>query len=256
MQLMPLVVAVVAATMLATWAVSLRLEDASVVDVVWGPVFVLIALVGAFGGDRDAGLRWLLLGLTAAWGLRLAWYLGRRKLSHPGEDRRYAVLRERHRKRFATWSLVWIFGAQGLVILVVSLSLQAAATRAGDLTAATLPGVLLFAVGFAFEAIGDAQLARFRADPANAGAVMDRGLWRYTRHPNYFGDCCVWWGLWLVALTAAGVWWTALGPLAMTFLLIRGSGKRLLERDIGERRPAYAAYVRNTSGFVPLPPRS
>jgi steroid 5-alpha reductase family enzyme len=254
-QLALLVIAAVSATMLATWAVSLRCEDASVVDLVWGPAFALVALVAALGADPEADASWLMFGLTALWGLRLGWHLSRRKRTHPGEDRRYAALRERHRDRFASWSLLWVFAAQGLLILLVSLPLQVAATQPAPLTPLILPGVLLFALGFAFEAIGDAQLSAFRADPANAGAVMDRGLWRWTRHPNYFGDCCVWWGIWLVALTAGGTWWTAAGPLAMTFLLVRGSGKRLLERDIAERRPGYAGYARRTSGFFPLPPR-
>jgi steroid 5-alpha reductase family enzyme len=115
-------------------------------------------------------------------------------------------------------------------------------------------GVSLWAVGLFFEAVGDWQLARFKRDPANDGRVMDRGLWRSTRHPNYFGDFCVWWGLYLVAL-AAGAWWSIAGPLIMSFLLLRFSGVRLLERDIGERRPAYAEYARRTNAFFPGPRR-
>jgi len=110
-------------------------------------------------------------------------------------------------------------------------------------------------VGLAFEAIGDEQLRRFKADASSAGKVMDRGLWRYTRHPNYFGDACIWWGLWLTALPAGGVWWTFVGPVVMTLLLVRVSGKAMLERDIGTRRPGYADYIKRTSGFFPLPPR-
>jgi len=255
MQLVSLALAGVVATMLITWTISLRLEDASIVDVVWGPSFVLVAFVAAIAGDSAADGRWLLMGLTTIWGLRLSWHLAKRKRLHPGEDRRYTALRERHRERFAAWSLLWIFAAQGALILVISLPLQVAAMQPWEVTAWVLPGLLLFALGFAFEALGDAQLAVFCADPGNAGAVMDRGLWRYTRHPNYFGDCCVWWGLWLIALTAADTWWTAVGPLTMTVLLVRGSGKRLLERDIAERHRGYAHYARRTSGFVPLPPR-
>ena len=130
-----------------------------------------------------------------------------------------------------------IFGLQGALVIVVSLALQAAATREAALTAAALGGVLVFLVGLVFEAVGDAQLAAFKADAGNRGQVMDRGLWRYTRHPNYFGDVLVWWGLWLVALTAGGTWWTAVGPFVMTVLFVRVSGKALLERDIASRRP-------------------
>jgi steroid 5-alpha reductase family enzyme len=246
--------AAVALLMLATWAESIRRRDVSIVDVVWGPAFVVVALAGAIAGEDGAGLRLLLLGLTAAWGLRLAWHLGRRRLAEPGEDRRYAAMRERQGDGFVPWSLVMIFGLQGLLVMIVSLPIQAAASHTAHVSATVIPGLVLFAVGLAFEAIGDAQLTGFRRDPENRGKVMDRGLWRYTRHPNYFGDFCVWWGLWLVALTAGGTWWTAIGPVVMSVLLIRVSGKGLLEKSIGRRRPGYHEYVRRTSGFFPLPP--
>ena len=241
--------------MLAVWAESLRRRDASIVDLVWGPAFVLVALVGALAGDGDPARRWLLLGLTAAWGVRLAIHLARRKRAEPAEDRRYARMRERRGSSFALWSVIWIFGLQGLLVLVVSLPLQAGAEAPTVLDWAIVPGLALYLVGLVFEAVGDHQLTRFRADPAARGRVMDRGLWRYTRHPNYFGDACVWFGLWLVVLPAGGTWWTVIGPLVMTVLLVRVSGAALLERDIGERRPGYAEYVRRTSGFLPRPPR-
>ena len=140
-------------------------------------------------------------------------------------------------------------------MLIVSLPLQASAQCADALSAAAIPGVALYVLGLAFETIGDAQLRRFKADPQSRGQVMDRGLWRYTRHPNYFGDACVWWGLWLIVVPGGGTWWTFVGPLVMTVLLVRVSGKGLLEKNIGKRRPGYAEYVRRTSGFIPLPPR-
>ena len=245
----------VAIAMLGLWLLSIRLRDASIVDPAWGPAFVLVALVGAVTGSGDAGRRWLLLGLTAAWGLRLGWHLLRRKLADPDEDRRYAVMRQRQGDRFVLWSLGAIFGLQGLLVLIVSLPLQLGATRPSALGAAVIPGLLVFAVGLGFEAVGDRQLTAFKAEPANRGQVMDRGLWRYTRHPNYFGDFCVWWGLWLVVLPAGGTWWTFVGPAVMTVLLTRVSGKALLERDMAQRRPGYTDYVRRTSGFFPLPPR-
>ncbi len=252
---LPLAAVAVAALMLLMWLLSLRLHDASIADPVWGPAFVLVAAVAALAGGGDGARRWLLLVLSAAWGTRLGIHLIVRKRRDPGEDSRYARMREAHGDRFALWSLVVIFGLQALMVLVVSLPLQVAAQRPHALSALALPGVVLFAVGLAFEAVGDRQLQRFKSDPASRGQVMDRGLWRYTRHPNYFGDACVWWGIWLVALPAGGTWWTAIGPLLMTFLLVRVSGKALLERDIGSRRAGYAEYVRRTSGFVPLPPR-
>ncbi|MDQ6804584.1 MAG: DUF1295 domain-containing protein [Actinomycetota bacterium] len=250
-----LAAAAVAVLILIVWAVSVRLRDASIIDPVWGPAFVLVALVAALAGHGDSGLRWLLFAMVAAWGLRLGLHLTRRKLGDPDEDRRYAAMREHKGDRFALWSLWAVFGTQAVLVLIVSLPIQAAANRPGGLGASVIPGVLVFLVGLAFEAIGDEQLRRFKADPASHGKVMDHGLWHYTRHPNYFGDACVWWGLWLVVLPAGGVWWTFVGPAVMTLLLVRVSGKAMLERDIGKRRPEYAAYIERTSGFFPLPPR-
>jgi steroid 5-alpha reductase family enzyme len=244
----------VAALLLAVWFVSLKRHDASVIDPAWGPAFVVVALVAALAGHGGRTHRWLTFALVAAWGLRLGAYLVARKRAEPGEDRRYTQLRAKHPDDFARYSLVWIFGLQAVLVLVVSLPVQVAAARPNPALGLAIPGVAVFALGLAFEAIGDAQLRRFKAT-AEPGAVMDRGLWRYTRHPNYFGDTCVWWGLWLLALPAGGTWWTAIGPAVMTVLLVRVSGKALLERDIAGRRPAYAEYVRRTSGFIPRPPR-
>ncbi len=252
-----LAAAAVAILMIVTWAESLRRKDASIVDVVWGPAFALVALVAALAGDDAADIRWLLLGMTAVWGLRLGIYIGLRKRREQEEDRRYSAMRKRvGDERFALWSLRMVFATQGVLVLVVSLPIQFAATGESSIGALAAPGIVLFGIGLAFEAIGDAQLAAFKRDPESSGQVMDRGLWRYTRHPNYFGDFCVWWGIWLVALTAGGTWWTAIGPLVMSVLLIRVSGKDLLEKSIGKRRPGYAEYVKRTSGFVPMPPRS
>jgi steroid 5-alpha reductase family enzyme len=241
--------------MVVLWLVSIRLRDVSIVDPAWGPAFVLVALAGVRSGRGDSGRRWLLFALVAAWGLRLGWHLLRRKLGDPTEDRRYAAMRERQGQRFVAWSLVMIFGVQGLLVLVVSLPVQVTAGRPAALTAAVIPGLLVFVVGLIFETVGDEQLRRFKADAANRGQVMDRGLWRYTRHPNYFGDFCVWWGLWLIVLPAGGTWWTLIGPVVMSVLLIRVSGAALLERNISQRRPAYADYIRRTSAFVPWPPK-
>ncbi|MGH2910011.1 MAG: DUF1295 domain-containing protein [Solirubrobacteraceae bacterium] len=243
------------------WAVSVRLADVSIVDPAWGPAFALVALVSLLAGDASLGSagaarRWLLLGLTAVWGLRLGGYLLVRKRGERGEDRRYTAMRERRGEAsFALYSLGVVFLAQGLLVLIVSLPLQVAAERRASLDWVAWVGVALWAVGLFFEAVGDEQMRRFKARPDTRGEVMDSGLWRYTRHPNYFGVFCVWWGLWLIALGAGGTWWTVVGPLVMSFLLIRGSGAALLERDISERRPRYREYIERTSGFVPLPPR-
>jgi steroid 5-alpha reductase family enzyme len=245
----------VAALMVALWLASIPLRDVSIVDPAWGPAFVLVAVVAALTADGCLGRRWLLAAMTGVWGLRLGMYLLVRKLGDRSEDRRYAAMRERRGAAFVPWSLVMIFGLQGLLVLIVSLPVQVAAGRGGSLSAAVIPGVLLWLIGVGFESVGDEQLRRFKARPDSKGQVMDRGLWRYTRHPNYFGDFCVWWGLWLVALTAGGTWWTFIGPVVMSILLIRVSGAGLLEKDIGDRRPGYADYVRRTSGFFPLPPK-
>jgi steroid 5-alpha reductase family enzyme len=243
------------------WAISLRIADVSIVDPVWGPAFVVVALVCLVAGDASRGAggeprRWLLFGLTAVWGLRLGGYLLVRKLGDRGEDRRYTAMRERRGEAsFALYSLGVVFLLQGLLVLIVSLPLQVAAERRTGLDWIVWIGVALWVVGLFFEAVGDEQMRRFKARKDTKGQVMDQGLWGYTRHPNYFGDFCVWWGLWLVALGAGGVWWTVIGPLVMSFLLIKGSGAALLEKDISERRPKYKEYIERTSAFVPRPPR-
>ena len=253
---LPLAAGAVVLLMVALWAVSVALRDVSIVDPAWGPAFVVVAVAAALAGDGDSGRRVLLLVLTAVWGLRLGVHLTRRKLGELGhEDSRYAEMRKKRGSGFVPYSLVVVFGFQAFLVIVVSLPLQVAAGRPAVMTAAVVPGVVLWAVGLFFETVGDAQLDRFKADPDSKGQVMDRGLWRYTRHPNYFGDFCVWWGLFLVALPAGGLWWTAIGPVVMSLLLIQVSGKGLLEKSIGSRRPGYAEYVERTSGFIPLPPK-
>jgi steroid 5-alpha reductase family enzyme len=231
--------------MVGGWMVSLVLRDVSIVDVMWGPAFAVVAWIALAveGGSRCA----LMALLVTVWGLRLGGHLLARKRRERREDPRYGAWRARHGARFPLVSLVTVFLLQGALVWVVSLPVQAAS---GTLSALVWVGVAVWAVGVLFEAIGDRQLAAFKADPANRGRIMDRGLWRFTRHPNYFGDFLVWWGLYLVA----GAWWTVVGPLVMTALLTRVSGKDHLERTMGAR-PGYADYVRRTSGFVPLPPR-
>ncbi len=241
------------ALMFVTWTLSLVLRDVSIVDSAWGLAFVAVAWVAFALGDGEHARRLLVAGLVSVWGLRLAGYIARRKLRERREDPRYAAWRERHGARFPLVSLFTVFLLQGALVWVVSLPVQGAAGQDGGLGPLDFVGVAVWAAGLFFEATGDAQLARFKADPANRGTVMDRGLWRYTRHPNYFGDFLVWWGLYLIALSA-GAWWTLPGPLVMTLLLTRVSGKDHLERSLS-KRPGYADYVARTSGFVPLPPR-
>jgi steroid 5-alpha reductase family enzyme len=248
--------ATVAGCMVAIWLLSLALRDASIVDIFWGAGFAVIAATSFLWTDDGASpRRALIAGLVVLWGLRLAAYLFWRNAGH-GEDPRYVAMRRRFGSRFWWISLLSVFGLQGVLMWVVSLPVQIGqAAPGGALGVLDAFGVALFAFGLFFEAVGDWQLARFQADPASAGQVMDRGLWRYSRHPNYFGDFCVWWGLFLIAL-AAGGWWSVAGPLVMSLLLLKVSGVALLEKDIGERRPAYRAYVRRTNAFFPGPPRA
>jgi steroid 5-alpha reductase family enzyme len=250
--------AVILAAMLALWFASVRLRDASIVDLFWGTGFAITAwtaalATGALEPSRPRAL--LALAAVTLWGLRLSWHLFRRNVGH-GEDRRYQAMRAGHGERFWLVSLVTVFLLQGALVLLISLPLQAAiAAPAAPLGPLDLLGLAVFAAGFLFEAVGDAQLVRFRRDPANRGRVMDRGLWRYTRHPNYFGDATLWWGYYLVAASVPEARWSAVGPLLMTLLLLRVSGVTLLERSLTARKPGYAGYVARTSAFLPWPPR-
>ncbi|MCB9890171.1 MAG: DUF1295 domain-containing protein [Planctomycetes bacterium] len=236
------------------WVVSVKKRDASIIDPFWPLVFALSWFVYRFTSDVPHGTRHTLVTvLLLVWSLRLAGHLFKR-WNEP-EDRRYTAMRERQGAHFARKSLFTIYWVQALLAWVVSLPLLANALATTSLGVLDAAGVAFFVVGFLFEAIGDAQLTRFKARSDSRGRVLDTGLWRYTRHPNYFGECCVWWGFGLLAL-ATGAWWALGGPLLMTILLLEVSGVALLEQDIEERRPDYAQYVRRTSAFFPWPPRA
>jgi steroid 5-alpha reductase family enzyme len=249
---------VLAVAALATWVVSLRKRNVAIVDSLWSPMFGLAAVVYALATPVLTTRALVSIALVTIWGMRLAVHITWRNWGH-GEDRRYQAIRARNEPHFAWKSVYLVFLLQAVLAWVISLPLlgaiAAGARASGGLGALDYAGLLVWLVGFVFEAGGDWQLSRFKADPRNAGQVMDRGFWRLTRHPNYFGDFCVWWGLYIVAL-AAGAWWSIVGPLTMSLLLMRVSGVTLLEQDIGERRPKYADYVRRTNAFFPGPPRS
>jgi len=241
----------------AAWAVATARRNAGLVDIVWSLFFLAAALAYALATAQEGELRgvraWLVLALVVVWALRLAAYLALRNWNAP-EDHRYRAIRARNEPGFAWKSLYLVFGLQALLAWIISAPLAGAIASEGPLGPLDALGAALAAFGIAFESIADAQMAAFKADPASAGRVMDRGLWRYTRHPNYFGEFCIVWGLWLVAL-AAGAWWTVFAPLLMSVLLLRVSGVALLEKDIGERRPAYRDYVARTNAFFPGPVR-
>lgn len=242
--------------MSVAWLVSLWLRDSSIVDVLWGPGFVLLTWFWAFRLDGYSGRQMLLALLVTVWGLRLAAHIFLRNAGR-GEDYRYARWREQAGARWWRQSWFKVFLLQGAVMWFVSVPLVATLHSAApaQLTGLDALGAALWLVGFAFEAVGDAQLARFKANPANSGKVFDRGLWRYTRHPNYFGEALLWWGYYAIAL-AAGAWWSAFSPALMTFLLLRVSGVAMLEKDLAASKPAYRDYVRRTSAFLPRPPKS
>jgi steroid 5-alpha reductase family enzyme len=243
--------------MVVVWVVSVALRDASIVDSFWGLGFVVIAWVCYAAGDGCRGRRLLVAVLVTIWGLRLAIHITRRNRGH-GEDPRYVAMRERDGQRFWLTSLYRVFLAQAVVMWLISLPLAAAGSIGAHRTlgAFDIVGAAVWLVGFTFEAVGDLQLDRFKADPASRGRVMDRGLWRYTRHPNYFGDATLWWGLGLIALGGGwGAAWGLAGSALDTLILTRVSGKPVLERDIEQRRPGYRDYINRTSGFIPLPPK-
>lgn len=246
--------AAVATLAFGAWLLSLPRRDVSIVDSFWSLLFLAAALVYARGAGYVSARAWLIIALLVVWALRLSAYIAWRNRGH-GEDRRYQAIRARNQPHFALKSLYLIFGFQALLAWVISLPLLGAICSQRPLGALDACGLIAWLVGFAFEAGGDWQLARFKADRANVGAVMDRGLWRYTRHPNYFGDFLIWWGYYLIAL-GAGAWWSLPGPILMSVLLLKVSGVALLEKDIGERRPQYAQYVGRTNAFFPGRPRS
>lgn len=246
----------IACLMLATWSVSLLRRDASIVDIVWGLGFVLVAWAAKFVTGASGAGNWLLLLMVTVWGLRLAGYLAKRNLGK-GEDFRYKAMRRKHGERFAIVSLYTVFGLQGALMFVVSLPVTMGQrdTSAGAGFVVFL-GFVVWAIGIYFEAVGDAQLARFKRDPRNEGQIMDQGLWALTRHPNYFGDALVWWGLAIVGSSQGAGVWAFLGAGVMTVLLVRVSGAAMLDRLLAKRKPGYAEYMARTSGFIPMPRRS
>ena len=239
--------------MVATAVEGHRQGRVSVVDTTWGLGFVLVASVAAVVGDGAGWRRLALLVIVAVWGLRLAWHLHQRN-SGKGEDPRYAAMLEKEQGNPTLVAIRKVYGIQGLSVWFVSLPIQVSAAAGGGAAPVAVVGVVLWLLGVSFESLGDKQLKDFKADPANKGAVMDRGLWSWTRHPNYFGDSCVWWGIWLVAASAWPGVLTVLSPVAMTYFLVFATGARLLERHMAER-PGYADYQRRTSYFLPRPPR-
>jgi len=238
--------------MMAVWLLSLVKKDASIVDVFWGLGFVLIAWLTYIMAGGFVGRKILLTLLTSVWGLRLAAYIFIRNRGK-GEDRRYQAWRAQYGERFWWVSLFTVFGLQAVLLWVISLVIQVGQLPSvpNRFVLLDLLGTIMWVVGFTFEAVADWQLYRFKSDPANDGKVLDKGLWAYSRHPNYFGESLVWWGLYLIVLATPGSWWAIVSPLLITFLLLRVSGVTLLEKTIQETKPEYGEYIKSTSAFFP-----
>jgi steroid 5-alpha reductase family enzyme len=241
--------------MTMVWVESLIRSDASVVDAFWPLGFVLVAVCSYFAADGYEGRRLLTTVLVVIWGLRLALHIGLRNHGKP-EDYRYAAQRRRF-KGFPALSLFIVFWLQGILLWLVSLVYQLAHLADGPAHFTLLDGIglALWCTGFFFEAVGDYQLKQFKKDPANKGKPMDKGLWAWTRHPNYFGESLIWWGMWCFAASTEYRWWALFSPLLMTFLLIKVSGVRLLDNALRERGPEYREYMERVPAFFPRPPR-
>jgi len=237
--------------MLGAWVLSLIRGKACLADSFWGLGFVLIAwLIWTMGPGTSRSL--LVAVLISIWGLRLFFYVTMRNWGKP-EDRRYRAMREHHGRRFWWLSLFSVFLLQGTLLWIISLAPQLAQLSPvpDRLTWLDGLGIFIWALGFTFEAVGDYQMERFRSNPSNAGKVMDQGLWGYTRHPNYFGESLIWWGIFIIALATPYGWWAAVSPVLITVLLLKVSGVAMLEKDISRRRPDYEKYKREVSAFIP-----
>jgi steroid 5-alpha reductase family enzyme len=240
-----------------TFAAGVRTGKHTVIDVAWGSGIAVAGLAGFLAtlGHGDGPRRWLLLAATVVWGCRLAVHVAVR-LRGAGEDPRYRDLLGRAPRGRNRYALRIVYLPQVLVMLVATVPVVAGMAQPAPAGAVTAAGAAVWLFGFGFEATGDWQLARFRADPANHGHLMDRGLWRYTRHPNYFGDAAMWWGLFLISYATPIQLVTVVSPLLMTFVLTRGTGQRMTDARMARSHPDYAEYAARTSTFIPWRPRA
>jgi steroid 5-alpha reductase family enzyme len=248
--------AVAAALMVLLWSFSLWLSDVSIVDIAWGVTGALITGLTFLLTDGATHRRILLTAMVGVWGVRLALHIGLRKRGK-GEDFRYASMRAQHGQGFPLRSLFTVFLLQAFLIWIVTLPAQIGQVWDEPLhmTLLDFAGCLIWLLGFAWQAVADLQLTRFLSDPTNSGRVLDRGLWRYSRHPNYFGEALMWWGIFLVATATPWGWTTAISPLLVTYLLLKVSGVPMLDRGLVVRRDGYREYLERTSSFLPRPPK-
>ena len=238
---------------IATWALSIKLRDVSIVDSLWSIFFIVFTVLFAWQMRSDTTAAYVLIGLVLLWGLRLSGYITVRNHGK-GEDRRYQAIRARNQPNFEFKSLYLIFILQMGLATVIVMPVVPILNGAQDANLLTYAGFAVAAFGALFETIADAQMARFKATRSAEGTVMDRGLWRYSRHPNYFGEATFWWGIWVASASMGGVW-TVFSPLLMTWLLTRVSGVPLLEADLQQRSPAYRDYLLTTPRFLPGRPK-
>lgn len=246
----------VSSMMIIGWLISLWYRNVTIVDSLWGLGFVLIAWITFFVSEGFAGRKTIIAVLVTVWGMRLSIYLGRRNWG-AGEDPRYGEWRKKSGERFWLVSLFKVFLLQAIFLWVIAFAPQVGQLSPTPNRFVWLDGlgVLIWLIGFFFEAVGDWQLARFKAQPDNKGRVMDRGLWGYTRHPNYFGEFLIWWGLFLITLSTPNSWWTVISPLIISAVLLKMTGIPLTESTIVKTRPGYREYIKRTSAFVPWFPR-
>lgn len=237
------------------WLLSLLRRDASVVDLLWGIGFIVAAVSYYLLTEGYSARKILVLAMVSVWGMRLAVYLVVRNRGR-GEDPRYQAMRAKRPDSFWWYSFLQVFLLQALLLWLVAAPIAGAmaGSAVARLNGLDFVGVAVWAFGLSWEVVGDTQLALFKRDPSNKGKVLQTGAWRYTRHPNYFGEAMLWWGVWLVAAAAHG-YWSVYGPILITLLLLRVSGVTLLEKNLSQSKPGYREYVERTSAFIPRPPR-
>ncbi len=262
MTLLPLLAAnaaILISCFITLWLICLKTRDVTPVDSFWALGMVLLATTSFLIAGNDSLRSWLLLVLCAIWGIRLGGYMLWRWRDH-GPDRRYQALLGKAEVRkgwsFAKASALLVFATQAPLLFVVSLPAQLGQLgEAVPIGSLAISGICLWTLGFIFETVGDYQLVRFKQDPVNTGKVMQSGLWKFTRHPNYFGDACVWWGLFLIAAETPYGLWALPGPVLLTWTLMKWSGAPTVEGRLHKTRTGYAEYVKRTSGFIPMPPK-
>ena len=238
-----------------TWFIVALVKNRNdVADIAWGGGFICAALTASLVQGTGRARAILVLVLVMAWGARLMLHIGIRNRGKP-EDHRYKAWREEWGSSFLARTFLQVFLLQGFLLLVISLPVTLVISRSGPgLNMLDAAGFCIWLFGFLFEAVGDYQLLQFKKDPANKGKIMKYGLWRYTRHPNYFGEVTLWWGIFLICLAVPGSLWTIIGPLTITWLILKVSGTPLLEKRYVDN-PEYAEYIKGTSSFFPLPPK-